>query len=65
MTFTTPTRDLKTLLLSDQRATSSEEGARLLKAFVDLLDQCLVLNPEKRITPEDGLKHPFLHEASA
>ena len=65
LTYTQPTRDLKSLLLTDSRSTASEEAARQLKAFVDLLDQSLVLNPEKRITPEDALRHPFLKDAAA
>ena len=64
MTFTQPTRDFKVLLMSDSRSTASEEAARMLKSFVDLLDQSLVLNPEKRITPEDALRHPFLKDGA-
>ncbi|XP_077419052.1 homeodomain-interacting protein kinase 3-like isoform X2 [Vanacampus margaritifer] len=30
------------------------------KAFVDLLKRLLQMDPERRITPEDALKHPFL-----
>jgi len=60
VTFTQPTRDLKSLLLTDSRAAGSEENVRLLRMFVDLLDQALALNPEKRLTPEDALRHPFL-----
>ncbi|XP_019748750.1 dual specificity tyrosine-phosphorylation-regulated kinase 4-like [Hippocampus comes] len=30
------------------------------KAFVDLLKCLLQMDPERRITPEDALKHPFL-----
>jgi len=28
--------------------------------FVDLLDKCLQLDPEKRIKPNEALKHPFI-----
>ncbi|PHH74042.1 hypothetical protein CDD80_3404 [Ophiocordyceps camponoti-rufipedis] len=28
--------------------------------FMDLLDKCLLLHPEKRITPAAALRHPFL-----
>ena len=31
-----------------------------LNLFVDLLDRCLNLNPEKRCTPTEALKHPFI-----
>jgi serine/threonine-protein kinase PRP4 len=64
ITYTQPTRDLKQQLLGDARAAATEDSARLLRAFVDLLDQTLVLNPEKRITPEDALRHPFLTDAT-
>ena len=32
---------------------------RDLNLFVDLLEQCLALNPDKRIKPTEALKHPF------
>jgi serine/threonine-protein kinase PRP4 len=31
-----------------------------LNLFADLLDRCLALNPEKRMTPQEALKHPFI-----
>ncbi|XP_002163199.2 cyclin-dependent kinase 13 [Hydra vulgaris] len=37
-----------------------EEYASLPKDALDLLDQMLVLDPSKRITSEETLKHPFL-----
>lgn len=30
-----------------------------LNHFIDLLEHCLALNPDKRITPADALRHPF------
>lgn len=33
------------------------------KQFADLIDKLVTLDPEKRITAEDGLSHPFVAEA--
>ncbi|KAJ1929962.1 U4/U6 small nuclear ribonucleoprotein prp4 [Tieghemiomyces parasiticus] len=51
-----PTRDLRV------RLDEYGHGAppRLLNAFHDFLDRCLTLNPEKRLTPEEALAHPFI-----
>jgi serine/threonine-protein kinase PRP4 len=37
----------------------SDAETRELNLFVDLLEHCLALNPDKRIKPSDALKHPF------
>ena len=57
--FHKPLRDLKSRLMADS-AKSSDEESRLLHHFTDLLDKVFVLNPEKRLTVEEGLLHPFL-----
>jgi serine/threonine-protein kinase PRP4 len=57
--ITKPTRDMKTRLLS-KTSNMTDEEIRLLNAFVDLLDKCLNLNPEKRITVREALSHPFV-----
>lgn len=54
-----PTRDLKSRLLSNT-SKMNEEEIYLVTQFVDLLDKCFVLNPEKRITAREALNHPFL-----
>ena len=36
-----------------------------LNLFHDLLDRCLNLNPEKRCTPNEVLKHPFIMRGKA
>lgn len=36
------------------------DKTKLLAQFVDLLEKMLVTNPDKRITPLEGLKHPFV-----
>jgi serine/threonine-protein kinase PRP4 len=38
----------------------AEPEIKELSAFVDLLDRCLTLNPEKRCTPAEALRHPFI-----
>jgi len=57
--ITKPIRDMKTRLLS-KTSNITDEETRLLNAFVDLLDKCLNLNPEKRITVREALLHPFI-----
>ncbi|KAL5615661.1 hypothetical protein BROUX41_005694 [Berkeleyomyces rouxiae] len=56
--MTKPTRDLRQRLMS---ATSEmEEGeTQDLALFVDLLEHCLALNPDRRIKPAEALRHPF------
>jgi serine/threonine-protein kinase PRP4 len=58
--FKKPTRDLKTRLMGQGTRGMSDIEAKDLASFLDFLDKCLSLNPEKRITPNDALKHPFL-----
>ena len=49
------TGDLKTRLLKY----ASPETRTLVLQLADLLERCLSLNPERRITVADALKHPF------
>jgi len=37
----------------------SDAETKELNLFYDLLDRCLNINPDKRITPHEALKHPF------
>lgn len=53
-----PTRDLRTRLTAASSGLNDAE-TRDLNHFIDLLEACLTLNPEKRIKPADALKHPF------
>ncbi|OAA54639.1 Protein kinase-like domain protein [Cordyceps fumosorosea ARSEF 2679] len=53
-----PTRDLRTRLMAASTGMSDAE-AKDLNHFVDLLEQCLALNPDKRIKPTEALRHPF------
>ncbi|KAJ5804606.1 uncharacterized protein N7518_000909 [Penicillium psychrosexuale] len=58
--FKKPTRDLKTRLMAQGTRGMPDSEVKELSLFLDLLDRCLSLNPEKRITPAEALKHPFL-----
>lgn len=54
-----PVRDIKTKLMSSAKGLTEVERSELL-SFIDLLEDCLMLNPEKRCTPAEALKHPFI-----
>ncbi|KAI9372680.1 kinase-like domain-containing protein [Aspergillus egyptiacus] len=58
--FKKPTRDLRTRLMGKGTRGMTDSEAKELALFVDLLDRCLSLNPEKRCTPAEALKHPFI-----
>ncbi|KAJ1715945.1 kinase-like domain-containing protein [Aspergillus flavus] len=63
--FKKPTRDLKTRLMGKGTRGMTDSEAKELALFVDLLDRCLSLNPEKRCTPAEALKHPFISRPKA
>lgn len=63
--FKKPTRDLKSRLMGTGSGGKGSKGmteseTKELAQFVDLLDRCLSVNPEKRCTPLEALKHPFI-----
>ncbi|PGH17783.1 CMGC/DYRK/PRP4 protein kinase [Helicocarpus griseus UAMH5409] len=60
MDFKKPSRDLKTRLMGKGTKGLSDSEAKELTLFIDLLDRCLSINPEKRCTPSEALKHPFI-----
>ncbi|KAF7725941.1 hypothetical protein EC973_009178 [Apophysomyces ossiformis] len=60
MTIVKPTRDIKSRIMAASSAGVTEEEGRLLLAFIDFLDRCLVLTPDKRMTPKEALNHPFI-----
>ena len=62
MNFSKPTRDLRTRLMVNIKGMDDSE-VKDLNAFVDLLDRCLSLNAEKRCTPGEALRHPFITRA--
>jgi len=53
-----PTKDLKDRIVEAGKDSNTPHDD--LMAFCKLLDQCLNMNPEKRITPSEALKHPFI-----
>lgn len=53
-----PTRNLDDELIGNQKL--NKDSMELLKAFRNLLEQMLTLDPTKRITVEAALKHPFI-----
>lgn len=59
ITFIKPVRDIKSRIMAASTSDSDEEN-RLVQAFVDLLDKCLILGPDKRLTPKEALSHPFI-----
>ena len=59
-----PVRDLRSRLIPKGKRLEEQERKEL-ELFLDLLDKCLDLRPEKRITPVEALKHPFLVRSKA
>ncbi|KAF4979598.1 hypothetical protein FZEAL_4227 [Fusarium zealandicum] len=58
MAMVKPTRDLRTRLTAASSGMNDAE-TRDLNHFIDLLEHCLTLNPDKRMKPADALHHPF------
>ncbi|KAF3491540.1 serine/threonine-protein kinase prp4 [Arthroderma uncinatum] len=57
--FKKSTRDLKSRLIG-KGARLDDAESKEITMFIDLLDRCLNLNPEKRCTPSEALRHPFI-----
>ena len=57
---TKPDKDLRKRLGIGSKKEMSEGEKKDLELFADLLDKCLNLNPEKRCTPLEALRHPFI-----
>jgi serine/threonine-protein kinase PRP4 len=57
-----PTRDLRTRVMANMNGGRgmAEAEVKEVGLFVDLLEKCLNLNPEKRCTPAEALRHPFI-----
>lgn len=60
MTIVKPVRDIKSRIMAASSGGVTEDEGRLLLAFIDFLDKCLTLNPERRMTPKEALAHPFI-----
>ena len=58
MNLTKPVRELKHRILGSGAVVEGE--GQLLASFIDFLGRCLELNPEKRITPSEAFRHPFI-----
>ncbi|KAM0714396.1 hypothetical protein Q7P37_010183 [Cladosporium fusiforme] len=56
---TVPGKDLKARLTGNAKSMAPAE-LKELHAFVDLLEKCLQLDPTRRISPNDALRHPFI-----
>ena len=59
-----PTQSLKERILDFFSDVTVEEKKHVLHLF-DVINKCLTLNPRKRITVEECLKHPFFADAVA
>jgi serine/threonine-protein kinase PRP4 len=55
-----PTRDLRSMLHAHSPKNALEEDMKLVGQLADLLDKCLVLAPDKRLTVSEAMKHPFI-----
>ncbi|KAJ2749627.1 U4/U6 small nuclear ribonucleoprotein prp4, partial [Coemansia sp. BCRC 34490] len=62
MAFAKPKADIKSRVLQATPAGSPSEDIQLALHFANLLDRCLELSPEKRITPIEALRHAFFSQ---
>lgn len=51
--------------LDEKLNISKTETRKDLLLFKDLLDKCLLIDPERRITPEDALRHAFFKKSAS
>ncbi|XP_026190818.1 serine/threonine-protein kinase PRP4 homolog [Cyclospora cayetanensis] len=63
-----PTKSITDSLLEKQywlKGTSPKMNflRRKMKQLGDLIEKCLVLDPQKRLTPDEALQHPFVKES--
>eukprot|EP01121_Diplochlamys_sp_Union-15-3_P008364 TRINITY_DN2220_c0_g2_i1.p1 TRINITY_DN2220_c0_g2~~TRINITY_DN2220_c0_g2_i1.p1 ORF type:complete len:391 (-),score=52.36 TRINITY_DN2220_c0_g2_i1:71-1243(-) len=55
--FSKPTRDITVELHKSYGSTIADEEKKMVSQLADLIHHCLELNPVRRITPEEALKH--------
>ncbi|XP_071495952.1 uncharacterized protein [Diadema antillarum] len=60
MTVINPTKDLTAELVGHQRL--PEDQQRKVLQLKDVVDRCLMLDPSKRMSINEVLKHPFIQE---
>jgi serine/threonine-protein kinase PRP4 len=53
-------RDLRSMLIAHSPKNAPEEDMKLVIQFADMLDKCLALTPDKRLTVSEVLRHPFI-----
>lgn len=56
---TTPGKDLRSRLSGNTKGMKSDE-IKEHAAFVDLMEKCLQLDPAKRVSPNEALRHGFI-----
>ena len=60
MYISKPTRSIQQeILKSYGDAIKTPEEKKHVEQLADLIDKCLVIDPKKRITPDQSLKHPL------
>jgi len=63
--FNKPIRDVRTRVLESCKGLTNPPTSKEIGLFVDLIEHCLNLNPEKRITAADALKHGWFEKRRA
>ena len=65
--YTKPTEDLLGMMMKSAGPMENPKGMIVridwiivIRDFADFLDKCFMLDPDKRISPQDALRHPFL-----
>jgi serine/threonine-protein kinase PRP4 len=55
-------RNINTELLQSYSDDISDQEKKLVSLLADLIDKCTAIDPAKRITPDEALKHAFFTE---